>query len=295
MKIDFAYNQFHMRILLLCTIFLISPFLAFSGNNPYYPMLRPHWEKVETIDSAFVRVLYNMYFPSAEHPDSVYVDLRTVEIGKRLTKDYSHLMEDWENEARSLVDKGRLFSGSGDRPVYPMETFLKKDGKTMQIFKTDYPGPILKWETPSTDISWRLIPETDSICGYPCQKAVCEFSGRKYTAWFTFEIPVDGGPYRFRGLPGLILKIEDATGTYRWEAAGIETGKWPIYLKHYLFQKCSRQNARKTLEMMFVHPNAWSRSLGVEIFYVDPETRKRREPTEEELNKTYHYDPIELE
>ena len=45
-------------------------------------------------------------------------------------------------------------------------------------------------------------------------KAVTEFAGRKWTAWFTEELPFQDGPYKFRGLPGLIVKLEDATQSH---------------------------------------------------------------------------------
>src|SRR5690606_15007177 len=41
-------------------------------------------------------------------------------------------------------------------------------------------------------------------------KATTHFAGRKWIAWFASEIPFQDGPYKFRGLPGLIFQIEDA-------------------------------------------------------------------------------------
>jgi hypothetical protein len=46
------------------------------------------------------------------------------------------------------------------------------------------------------------------------QKATTDFGGRKWVAWFTNEIQFQDGPYKFHGLPGLILNIEDEKGDH---------------------------------------------------------------------------------
>lgn len=48
-----------------------------------------------------------------------------------------------------------------------------------------------------------------------------EIFGRKWTAWFTAEIPIQDGPYKFHGLPGLIVKIEDEAKSHSFELKGI--------------------------------------------------------------------------
>lgn len=63
-------------------------------------------------------------------------------------------------------------------------------------------------ETPN--FNWKIVDSVKTINGYNCYKALSEnFRGRSYTAWFTYEIPVPFGPYKFNGLPGLILEIYD--------------------------------------------------------------------------------------
>ena len=64
----------------------------------------------------------------------------------------------------------------------------------------------------STNIKWQLQEEHKKVSGYQCQKASTTFRGRNYEAWFTGEIPLSFGPWKFNGLPGLILEIYDQTG-----------------------------------------------------------------------------------
>ncbi len=71
-------------------------------------------------------------------------------------------------------------------------------------------------------LNWQIGTETALIQGRKCQLATLEYKGRKYNAWFTNEIPVSEGPYKFWGLPGLIVKIEDTKKQHIWELKGIE-------------------------------------------------------------------------
>lgn len=53
------------------------------------------------------------------------------------------------------------------------------------------------------------VKDSLSILDYKCIKATTRFRGRDYTAWVTKELPINDGPWKFYGLPGLILQIED--------------------------------------------------------------------------------------
>ena len=70
-------------------------------------------------------------------------------------------------------------------------------------------------------ISWKILSEKQKIGNWETQKAATEFAGRKWTAWFTEELPFQDGPYKFRGLPGLIVKLEDATQSHVFELKAV--------------------------------------------------------------------------
>lgn len=64
-------------------------------------------------------------------------------------------------------------------------------------------------------IDWKIEDKTKKIGGFNCQKATALFKGNHYTAWFTSEIPVSFGPWKFYGLPGLILECYDSTNFFK--------------------------------------------------------------------------------
>ena len=70
--------------------------------------------------------------------------------------------------------------------------------------------------------SWQLTSDTTTISGFKVQQATCNFAGRDWIAWFSPDIPYNDGPYKFNGLPGLIVKIYDTRKHYTFELVSVE-------------------------------------------------------------------------
>ena len=88
---------------------------------------------------------------------------------------------------------------------------------------TDYDDhKFLKVEQPM-QMDWKLDAQKDTvILGYTCQTAYIKYAGRDYIAWYCPQIPIADGPYKFNGLPGLILKIGDTKGQHIFTLASIQ-------------------------------------------------------------------------
>lgn len=69
-------------------------------------------------------------------------------------------------------------------------------------------------------LDWRILPEKNKIDSYLCQKATVNFGGRNWTAWFAPEIAIQDGPYKFSGLPGLIVEMYDSTDSHHFKIIG---------------------------------------------------------------------------
>ncbi len=79
-----------------------------------------------------------------------------------------------------------------------------------------------RYEEDMPQIDWVLADSTKTILGYDCTMATGEYHGRKWTAWFTPDVPVLNGPWKLSGLPGLILEATDDSGLYSFTATGIQ-------------------------------------------------------------------------
>lgn len=95
--------------------------------------------------------------------------------------------------------------------------------------------------------NWKITEEIDSIFGYPCQKAVVSYGGRNYTAWFTMDIPVNDGPWKFFGLPDLILKVTDNDNLFQFLAVGLQQYKGDVEIVRDKvdYEKCDLKTFNK--------------------------------------------------
>lgn len=111
-------------------------------------------------------------------------------------------------------------------------------------------------EEPIPEIAWEICDSANNVLGYDCEKATCTFHGRKWTAWFTPEIPIQNGPWKLSGLPGLILEAESADGMYLFTATGLEQTSNPIgsvYLADQ-YEKVDRTEMLKAKRAFFDNP-----------------------------------------
>jgi GLPGLI family protein len=72
-----------------------------------------------------------------------------------------------------------------------------------------------------SNFKWKITNEHQKILKYKCTKATTTFRGRDYIAWFTDDIPLQNGPWKFCGLPGLILKVNDMENKFAYEITNI--------------------------------------------------------------------------
>lgn len=150
-----------------------------------------------------------------------------------------------------------------------------------------YPG-LYEYKEPIPKMEWVMAEGDTTLLGLKCSKALLNFRGRDYTAWYCPEIPLPFGPYNFGGLPGLIFKITDSKNHVDFTIQGFESAK--DYLPLYIYTnerliKTSRDQVRKAIKASFMNPVEYDLSHG-------------RKVSEDQLNSPSYqskpYYPIEL-
>ncbi len=107
-----------------------------------------------------------------------------------------------------------------------------------------FAGELCYYDEPMDEMQWEIRDSTANILGYECIAARTDYHGREWTAWFAPELPLPYGPWKFHGLPGMILKVEAVPG-FELTATGIEkTDKTitPMYSPDG-YQKVDRKKA----------------------------------------------------
>lgn len=174
------------------------------------------------------RFFYELTFKPKK--DSVKVEkvmmILDITKDKSLYRDYTLVAQDSTLKIQvEQMQKAGVFKDLSKSITMPK--FSEKIYKSYPDMKVQYVERISSGFTPlnigyndDTKFDWKITNEKAKIGTYNTQKATTEFGGRKWNAWFTSDIPFQDGPYKFHGLPGLIVKIEDEGKNYSWELKG---------------------------------------------------------------------------
>jgi len=144
--------------------------------------------------------------------DDVNSELTYLDIAKKGSKFYSQKNNIADSIHQDRVKKGtRDFTGID----YGLVPYVVE--KSYPDFKIDFFNNLDMNKYKVSDnrkMDWKILPQKEKIGEFNTQKASINFGGRIWTAWFVSDIPIQDGPYKFHGLPGLIVKIEDKTKSH---------------------------------------------------------------------------------
>lgn len=119
-----------------------------------------------------------------------------------------------------------------DGVVYHSRLYVTKD--FAKSVSTTYDeagmGECGYYEEPFSEIDWIINEDsTKTVLGYQCVMASTDYHGREWTVWFTPEIPLQDGPWKFCGLPGLVMEASEPSRQHRFSITGIESSSQAIY------------------------------------------------------------------
>lgn len=200
----------------------------------------------QSLDKVQLRLLYEVKRVADKGNEKItLIDTMALNVGSIWSEYY-----DWHKpKLDSLLDIAHQLTGmtssldtddlnvrlAAGAEVYNMprtpETFrIYKERSTQRVITIDE-GPFdmvqerptyLYLEEKITPMEWVISPDTATVMGYECKRASTSFRGRNYNVWFTPDIPIQEGPWKFYGLPGAILQAESSDGIFQFRAIGLE-------------------------------------------------------------------------
>ncbi len=203
--------------------------------------------KYKTLDTTEFIVTYSMESKrDSNNLDYVRKEETLLFLGKSISYFVSKNSYNFTQERRKLTTVQQVqefYNNKGN--FYPGFTYL--------IFK-NYPAEKLTFTKPTLEgsfkieeslnlFNWQLTGDTATVAGFKTQKATSDFGGRSWIAWFAPEIPFNDGPYKFNGLPGLIVKVHDNRMHYVFELKYIDKADAVklIEIKEYSYIKTTKQ------------------------------------------------------
>jgi GLPGLI family protein len=233
-----------MKTSVLILLLIISNFSIFSQSSK---------------DKAFLLIRYDetSITDSTDLTKKNY-DVMGLEIGKTMSKFYSiSLLETIKALEVQIKQTGSIDFRNLSTPKNKRgkERVIFKNYISKQLTSTENLGMFSYTVQESIPIvDWKIQSDTMRILNYLCQKAICQFRGRNYEAWFTPEINVSEGPWKFNGLPGLILKVTESKGYFIFECKGIEKVNLDLELSDGKGQKVTREEFLKANKLFLEDP-----------------------------------------
>ena len=164
------------------------------------------------IPSQTHRFFYTVNFKIDSLSNEYVKDLVVLDVDKDETKFYSN---DFLTN-----DSIRIETGEYEFSYPKFKSSLKRKTGTGENTSYITLSP-LYYSLKTNDIQhWKISDETKNIGNFKAQKATANFGGRHWEAWFSTELPFSEGPYKFRGLPGLILELKDNNENYLFSFVG---------------------------------------------------------------------------
>ena len=232
-----------MKRLLLINLFFLILSNLFAQDSEIMPPVNTSKMESMVIDSGNLRVLYAMNAVDI-YDTKTYDDLQRLEIGSNSSKYHSYfvfrndsLKADVRKKNPNVQSLKRMMGEFGKKgynwSIITWSDFFKDFSKKTLTEFASMPQGITNYKY-SEDLpvqDWELQGDTLTVCGYLCQKASCRFRGIDYIAWFAPDLSISNGPWKFGGLPGLILKVYDVDKHNVIECIKIESSKekFPIY------------------------------------------------------------------
>jgi len=182
----------------------------------------------EILDTANISVSYTITWKQdTNHLDKVRNEEMLLFVGKSLSLFMSENMYKVLLIGRKAESEGRLTDLlKGEELNNYVSRFSYRIYKNYPKEQITYMEKVIptyfQYSEPFGVFEWQLTDSTTTIGDFKANCAFTDYGGRRWVAWYTTEIPISDGPYKFRGLPGLIIRLYDDKKHYVFDMEKLE-------------------------------------------------------------------------
>ena len=189
------------------------------------------------IDEAYLKCQYDYTYVVDTLSGKTAKDWLVLQIGKNMSKSYSYYSMQvdsiFASPDRDVMLRQQINAAIGSKTEWPhkrMKAYVYKNYPQGKMTVTD--GLLMQdyiYEDTLYAQNWVIQDSSKLILGHECQKAVCQYRGHCWTAWFAMDIPITDGPWKLCGLPGLIMEATSEDNSHAFKLLGLEkVSKEPI-------------------------------------------------------------------
>lgn len=192
----------------------------------FYPLCM----NAQSQNNNYIKCVYQITFkPDSTNRSSIRHEKAILIIGNNISKYYSlnrYLLDSTISSYANKPAQSVTTINTAGFPATSFNSYIYKSSKNQEITSIDAIGKkSFFYKEPFSSFDWNIESQEKNIKGYNCQKATTKFGGRNYVAWFTKDIPYSDGPYKFTGLPGLIVDIHDTKDDYTFQLVDVRQFK----------------------------------------------------------------------
>ncbi len=270
-----------------------------------------HWDhaEIQTVDTSALKIVYDLQYRRKSDSDASSRQLTVVQIGSEKLKYYSMITQYWDHVYHTIArllpahpvpgqmisytptERDRWIREHAGADYINSEIWIDRTQRmlTERMHHYTIKNESIEYDEQRPDFEWRLLDGCDTICGYACLTAETAFRGRKWSVWYAPELPFDGGPWKFGGLPGVILRVRDADGDFCWECCELTCDREPMLYYKVHSTRIDRKKWHRYRQRVHEAPLDIL-SEGGRVQY-----RLQMKPITPDSRWTIPYDPIELE
>ena len=174
------------------------------------------------LDETILSVTYDVFYQKFEEEPKIEKDLMRLDIGEHSSQYVSVRLEYVSKHKNDIIAKKIKIPYEGYTTL--RDEVYKNTPQSGYIQFVHMPGWVSCRDKIDRLFEWKLLEGDSVVCEYPCHKAVTTFRGRTWTVWYTLDLPYSDGPWKFCGLPGLVLHAYDSEGCFRFNCIGVEKG-----------------------------------------------------------------------